>query len=555
MLKIKINKRILNGKSKYKLSRATGGIVALALTAGVLSSCVPLDECTSDYSYINYDDSSNYNDITNNESSFVVDQYYQGENNNYTDTNNNSKENNFQEFKPIALSENYLTQPIIFSDADISYFQSYVNNITVHYPYEELYNIDNVLNKYYKAQPYKSNYENIFTDNLITEEQLFSIVKNNSKELKEDSQLSDSELKKVCSYICEVLNDYLKNNDNIDYSWLSEKVSKLKVKKFCDFESGYYDHKENLLGINFETVEPSQLKKIIQHEVYHLIQNNHNENNSDLEHQFGFCSKYKTEKVNSLNLCWFYEGGAEALTMNINNTMETDLYTALIDSMNMVKIATTLHPNNELSGLENTSLSADINDLFKYFNCVDEENKKEILKMMFAFEFDLDLNFTSPARELKEQYRNVNWYDFNLKYEIRCSIAQTLSKQFYSNLIVCSKTDLKDAFELISIFENVINKYMWQITDKNQANHFFETYNDIQGTFFQLFANKLGLSVDDIMSGYNYFYSNTEVNGNNIANLSTEKQQFYNYIVSNNKYYKANTVNELSANDEKWRGR
>ncbi len=462
---------------------------------------------------------------------------------NYVDDTYNNFEFDSPDYEAELLTATLMDEAVCFDETEKTDFKSFLSKISVSYPYENLYNFDAVLDKYYSAKEYVSSAESIFEDNSISAEQLFKIVKQNNRELADKAIIEDSKLKEICSMVCEVINDYLKKGKNIDYSLLSRKILKLKIEKFSDFGYGFYDNESNCLSIDVESSESSVgLDKIVFHEVYHLIQNIPSHDNIDYQH--GFCCKFGDESINSLNLTWFYEGAAEYLTLNHFGKRDSEIYPTLIKSFDTIKVATILAPDIGTEDFEALSLSKDLDGLFEYFNCVDEKDKREILNMMYAFELNLDLNYISSSRDFYQKYPDID--TLSLKPKLTGSIAQTLSKQFYHHLVSLHDYSVNDIFSLISIFENEISRLTWYDSRREAMQDFFKAYNLIQSEYFRLLAAKLNADPETVIASYNLFNHKTQVNSHEIEALPQEKREFYDYILTTRQDDKTESINITS---------
>ena len=110
-----------------------------------------------------------------------------------------------------------------------------------------------------------------------------------------------------------------------------------------------------------------------------------------------------------------------------------------------------------------------------------------------------------------------------LKIELKVGLSKYFSRTFYDNLISkmsSQSVKLEDVFELISTLESTLSTHILY-TDESRYDTikpFLDYYQNIQSAFFQVLANELGLSIDDIEAAYNAFNGKMEIKTNNILN-------------------------------------
>lgn len=548
-------------RKKYKLKRFIAGFLSPIIIITSLTGCKfnfrskkSATDNENKYNYFNFYD----NDYSNSSKD-----YYDYETNTYTTTDIKETESlDTNVLKPSLelddVSNAIISSSVTLSDNELLNFENYVKGIKVSYPYSDLYGIKDNLSKYYNKTNYKPNDVNIFTNNFISADKIYSIVKeNNARENYPDKKIMpDSELKKICSIISDLINDYVKNND-VDLNLLSEKLLDLRIVKFDDFSNGYYDNETSTLGFNLDSINKSSdfYKRTVEHETYHLLSYCSKSElvNSNYSNRAGISYEFSDSKVNSMSFEWFKEGSAEYLTMNRNGTRETEIYQSLIKSFDTVKVSMIL-ADSDLSKFENLSLGNNLDDLFNYFNAQTDSDKEEVLNMMYAYELIHDLNSNSSARDFYELYEEKNGNSVNkssLTKDLKCSIAQTLTKQFYINLAnKCKNTtiSLEEIFSLISIFENELSREIWYSNSGNKDAYadFYLNYNSIQSLFFETLASKLNISQEEIQQAYNSYNAKVDVDASNLTLVSSDKKDYLGYILETRKNDKMNSVNYVS---------
>lgn len=557
-----LNTYNITKKKKYKLKRFIVGIISPIIIITSLTGCKfnfrnkksNINSRNNDYSSHCYYDSNKNN---NSENSYSENNY-----NSTTSSETDSYEINTSKssLELDDFSNTIIGSSVTLYDNDISNIINDIRSIRVSYPYSDLYGIRDNLIKYNNRTIYKPGNVNIFTNNSITADIICSIVKeNNDKEISSDKQkMPDSELRKICSIMADLINDYIKNND-VDLNLLSEKILDLKIAKFDDFSNGYYDNTTSTLGFNLNSINKSTdfYKKTVEHEIFHILAycSRRELDNSNYSNRSGISYRFEDSKVNSMSFEWFDEGAAEYLTLDRNNTRETEIYQSLIKNFDMVKVSTILS-NNSLTGFEELSFSNDLNDLFSYFKAETDYDKEEILNMMYAYNLLIDLNSTSSSKDFyniyKEKYgSSIDSLQFSK--DLKSSIGQTLTKQFYINLInKCQNNtvSIKEIFSLISIFENELSREIWYSSSANKDAYmdFYLNYNSIQSSFFELLGNKLGVSLNDVQQAYNSYNAKADINPFELTLISNDKKDYLSYILETRKNDKMNSVNYVSEN-------
>ena len=317
---------------KYNLVRVMSGAVAPILLSSMLAGCIPN---TNRYDY--HSDNSYYNDYSDFQNDDMNSNYSSKFDDN-TNSVNNEANNNTEIF--INNNENSNTNINLTLDLDkyslgivnskvkldsnsLDAFIKYVNGINVVYPYSELYGMQLAFNKYNQLGKYISNATNLFVNNQITGDIIYSIVKKNNQEadLVEKQKMSDSNLKEICNIMSMVLNNYAKNRSQQELILISEKINDLKILKFDDFSNGYYDAMTGKMGLNVTYLKGKSndfFKKTVEHETYHFIQANtlRELSQTNIADRYGISYKFNNLDVNPLSWNWYYEGSAEYLPLH-----------------------------------------------------------------------------------------------------------------------------------------------------------------------------------------------------------------------------------------------
>jgi len=556
---LKINKNLKSyekSNKKYSLVKLVSGIISPVIILTSLTSCFNDSNKYKNNKDDNYD--YGYHNYYEQDNSYTSSEY-NNSSNKYENSTESNYDNNKVDNPNLSLdlddySINIINSKVTFDQYSMDTFVNYIKNIEVSYPYSSLFRTDLTLDKYNSLNKYNGQTESFFKNNNISVDTLFSIVKKNNEEanLVQKATLSDSELKEICSIIVEVLNDYATKHPNANLNILSEKINNLKILKFDDFSNGYFDSTNGKMGFNVSKLKSKSYefyKNTIQHETYHLIQANTigEAEKLNFDNRYGISYKFNDVNVNSLSLPWYYEGSAEYLVCNLNNTKESSVYGSVINSMDTIKVATILSKNNNIDNFENISLSNDLNDLFDYFGCENKNDKIEVLNLMYAYNIIYDLNFCCD--DFYEQYKTI--YGEKAKKsvvgkQLKDSIGQTLTKQFYKNLslqISNKEFKVEEIFSIISVFENELSRELFYNSNQDTLEKFFDVYTDVQSELFNIIANKLGISVDELQQIYNAYNSKVSVDVNRISILDYNEKNYYNYILNTRKNHKMNSIN------------
>lgn len=491
---------------------------------------------------------------------------------NTTEFNNNiENETTNNQYEEIiyddALSEVIINSNVNLNPNDIKDFKNKINEIQVDYLYGEYFEVDIAM------EEYENNKINTITSNLgiiingeLDFDILYKTVKNNNDIYKKENSAvskykipNDSDLRNICTWICESIN-YEIENGTINIDSLEEKISVLKIFEVSDFSYGYYSIEDEVLAFNKNMIDSQErstlFEEIVCHETKHLVQTSSKKEvqNTSIVESFGVCYKYKDLKVNSLYPNWLFEGVAENQTLKQLNIDKSLNYSEYIKSLDMLTMSTIT--KNEVGDLEKICMQSDLEELYKYFGATTKEEKKEISTMLYAYNIiKIDSAFSS-TNDFHENYKNNVGVKMNFTekryygYNLSSSISQTLSKIFYKNLansIENKNISMKDIFSLITNYEIKLSeqcRYADPIVAQ-ELSVFYTNYNIIQQEFFDIIASKLNVTHEEVIGAYKMFYENNELN-KNISVVSNSNQDFLNQNEKDNNYYKQGTIYEQS---------
>ncbi len=408
-------------------------------------------------------------------------------------------------------------------------FISYLNNLNTKYDFENLYNLDNVLNEYNKLS--LTNKHDNCLSSITVDELMNKVLKNNEKYKKENKssiyrELKNKEIRNLCEMIVNVVNDFVKGNDSIDVSRIRCVLGDLKILSQKSSFNNAFVTDDNCLVVSPNMLEVAQLingkgtdEDVLIHEINHLLQKGCNcdlNKNSNLKRNYGFSYGFKNIGVNSLDFSWIYEASAEKNMVNYTGH-EPLVYKNRIGYLESLSLVNITNENYKVNDTEKLSFKRDLNDLYNYFNVSSDKDKREILNMMYS----LEVMQTSPDdfyKNYKNQTGNEKTGDLvdEVNYTVKSSVCKTLTKLFYRNLsnnIKNKNVTIGDIFYLIHLFENDLNNHILYDSNKNYNYNkdFMNTYIDIQNNFFNSLAKNINSSQNDIIELFNNYTANVKL--------------------------------------------
>lgn len=493
---------------------------------------------------------------------------------------NNTVSSMDEEQTPVSKNEPIVNEPVIsdidneifsqifsLSDLDVTTLQQDINSISADYLYDDLFQIDEALKEYDKINiNSKENSNVVIKDNQVNFNEWYQIVCNNNEEyLNENgvhySNISPELLQKIVHIMVDSINAKLNDSDNamIDISLLDDTLSHLKVLSYAGFGVGAFNEDDIILAVdlsaisNYQKLHPDLdvLERIVKHETNHCIQSISGSNlkNQNCDINYGICYHFPNLEVNSLYYHFLFEGAAERLAIDdYQDNQDSLFYNNDLMSIESIDLSILLNSNLNSTSLERSLFQHDLNVFLGLFHVENEEDKKEILNMLYAYEL-----INTESDEFKAVFEKNNGYRMNAsemdEYKIclKEGIATTLTKQFYSSLISYlhdSSTSLHDMFELISIFEDEISRITWYISRQDYYQDFFSNYKTIQSDLFQIIASKIGYSEEEIFNSYYCYHSNVE-DYHDILNLNTDKNMFLQQMFNSRKSHRKPSISSI----------
>lgn len=504
-----------------------------------------------------------------------------------------SKYANTIEFDELTKSTEDVTPvPVNMSQENLDSFVESVSKVNVDYDFADLYNLEESTKVYNNLPSTKvSNHSyDIRVNGKFDVDKFYSLVKENNKkafaELKKTNndvfykQYSAKELKKICTEMVNALNDIASKNKNLDVDTVSCFLHDISIyySETGDFGSlAAFDMSNNRFYINYEKIdfdrsliennsnenidEDKQVSaetSTIYHEMFHAFQMPCCDSKENGIARVGISADYalagynENEIVNAYSWYWLSEGAAE---INMKNHLEVNASTYFnnIDMINDVNYVLTLL-NGKAVNIENITFNKDCDELFKLFGAETEDEKLEIVKMMYSIEVDNSNNeqFES-AYEAKynvsladPQSGEKEYYTYRLKEDYM----MTLTKYFYKALakqVATGKASKQDIFYLIKKWEAGIvqnfnagdygNEIMISIVEFHTD--FYNEYLKIQDSFFDSISKDSEISKEELINGYeNYQIQNISkesncdlafLNDSAIKNIRSSIVLYYDY--------------------------
>lgn len=498
--------------------------------------------------------------------------YYQENTSNSNAVSNQKTEVSTPVETPSDLSEEdkfLLDQNVSISEQDYSNFFSYVHSIPVDYQNSEYFQIDQALNKYQNIKEYETVSSNFIKDGRIDEEALKQqVLKNNNeyfanKKSGKYSLLDSVTFDKVFTALIDTLNYNLQSGTNIDIAQLDDNLTNLKIFRMTSSGSGMVTD-DAILAVNLEVIATRQLeypnvdylRMTAIHEGNHLVQaSSVKERTAEgYSKNVGIAYAWNDLAVNPLLYTWYTESSAEYLKYyQYGEGAETSAYENQVKALEALTFTTILKDGTDETTLAKVSLQPDLNELFTIFNCQTNQDKMEVLNMMYALE--ICLNQPSEFTKFYKEKTGKNLDLYNYQDSLKTSIAETLTKKFYENLATHfsgKSGSLKEAFSLMATFELEMSRFTKYSNDYyiDTNESFLEMYKDIQNEYFAMLSTSLNRSVEELNALYSTYYHDG-ISSSNQANLNQGASDFINRLLQSRTDSRKYAINEITVSKTK----
>lgn len=439
--------------------------------------------------------------------------------------------------------------PVSLDSAGYEKLLAYIDAMETQYPYSELFNLE-------AARESRDSFSapSVHRGDIRNQNGQFSIdllvdaVIKNSDEYYEQLGSMNSFYKKMSEddirEICKMILQYIEEADKfveVDVDRVSCCLADLKMLYRPGGSAMASVNMEMLLSVNPSMISLAQViaseqdaeRDTLIHEIMHIIQ--HFCFDSEEKRFLGVSYQDTSLDINPLYWSWYTEAAAEKCTMDLTGDPNI-VYPTQIGYMESIALPLTLSERYHVRDIELYTLDKTVDDFYSLFDL----QESEIDRMMYSIEL-----IQAEPEEFSQQYKLAcgdaltDEKMVEIKRQVKGSICESLSKQFYRNLtqaVYHGNVTLEDVFYLLRIFEaDAFSHLRYDNPDKKvQCITFLENYTQLQNTFFSLI--KTGdLTSDDIFQYFDKYstravYQGTEKTANcDLDWLGIEKRD---YIVS-----------------------
>ena len=441
-----------------------------------------------------------------------------------------------------------LKSEISFGEDDFSAFEELLSGITVTYPYEELYNVMENYERAIAIPTYVSTHENYFADGVFTAKELFEIVKRNytAQNFMEKRRLSDADLLYVCQIIAPILLEYAQERSDAEGAHLSEKVEGLVIGAYTGFAQGSYGSEDGILMyLDMKQKSTDKFPRTVRHETNHMLQGSTvaEQEAGGYRYRVGFSYFFEEGKDQPYEFNWIFEGAAELLTHNRLNSRQYDVYPYYIMTINYIKVATILREDVNDTSFEELTLSADINGVFDYFGYETEEQKRELLHMLVAINYQQRFSDQIGFRDRYEEKYGEDLSESAFRMGVIDALGRSLSREFYKNFANALKgktVTVEDIFILNTLFEHRVCDYSLY-RGVQPCMGMLQQYTQLQTEFFGILGEHLGVTSEEIQAVYDEYYKSALILAENIPLVTAAEADFLQYTTdaSNNERFKS----------------
>lgn len=429
--------------------------------------------------------------------------------------------------------------PILIDGSEelLKVFESELNEIQNEYEFADYYDIDECLNEYQKS--FNANQKVKHTGKLkeLSVDELYqAVLKNNEAEFAKSSyergnlykELDNDDIYKICQIIIKTIKSE-QTSPTFDLDRTLCVLSNLKIVKdtgtisVAGVDSNLYlkvnPNMVSVFSIMTSNSKEESFEETICHEAEHLIQM-YCPDMTKYGKNIGISFESDNVKVNGLSSIWLNEAVAEKKGSAIaGEKPETYLYQ--LGYVYALEAAAIIDDDNSEDCICDLTYTNDLNELYRVFNCETEEEKREILNMMYSITIQQD-----GPEDFYDVYPGEEEQDgvAILQRNLRGSIFTTLAQKFYSNLAnEIQKEDtvtLQDAFFLIYNFERVTSlktQYSQEVSYERYK-EFLNNYVKIQDSFFEYVAESNNMSYDEVLNRYEQYALHTKSKTSGISN-------------------------------------
>lgn len=412
-----------------------------------------------------------------------------------------------------------LDAPLTLAEDQAQAFLAWLDTQTVEYEFYGLLQPEQAMQTYREIIPYSSTECGLIRNGTLDQDGLRSRVLDNNKNYlaaytgSKFSELSSADFDEIFESVCQGVEYLLETG--CDAARMDEKLSDLKIFSSSENSAARMTHQETILAINLAVIEASQknapeidyLKQVALHETMHLGQlcSDTERTAEGYEVNIGPCYGWENEQPRTMFWNWYIEGSAEWLAMDACQSSQPAAYAPYIKALE--SLAVTLIPAQESDAVAMQSLDPDLDRFFALFGAETDEERAEIVHMLWAVELAL-----TQSSEFYQAYKAQRGsFEENKMYyhrELLASAGQTLTKVFYRQLCSLAQdgSSLQELFSLITVFETEMNRLVGYNNTWSEVEPFKAQYTAIQSTFFEQLAAASGMTADEVEGQFLAWY-------------------------------------------------
>ena len=452
------------------------------------------------------------------------------------------------------------TEPVelALSRSGLETFEKYLSEYAVQYDFDEQYGIEEALKKYGNraAEPIGKHAHDIRVNGKLDADHLYQLVKENNKKFFEESsssnfykEYSDNQLKEICRQMCEALEEISKKDPTVDLDTVCCYLYNIAIiAKTGSLDFGGFTM-NNRFYLNYNMMESGGFamdtddieKTTFYHEMMHAFQFACDDLKKGNEDRVGICYRDNDQKREPLFYNWLIEGSAE-MNMSQYLGVRYSTYKNKISYVESVNLLSNVGSGDERIRTEKLCFQRDANKLFEQLEVTEENEKKEIIKMMYSIELLQD-----SEDDFEDWYQKQYGVDFESREEERVKLRLLLkedallsmTKLFYRNLarqMHTGKASLQDAYYLMRLWESDLNRHIGDIIGYRVFfKEFYDNYLAIQNTFFTLLCEENALDKTEVRKDFERYTVDTETKSPNcdLNFFSAERKGYYQYFREN----------------------
>jgi len=415
------------------------------------------------------------------------------------------------EYELLAAVAVYFDEDCLRSYLDI------ISGITPDYPYAAFYGVEEAyeLSQTNPARATEHGLTPLTNSAQIDSAALYAAVIENNRRFRESNPVAgrfvddipNSKLKEYCAIVADAfnaLNERYRDNNTDEARCVLENLKVFRDDFHMSMASfgndGRLSISKSVVDANRLTEEKrSELSHILYHETAHFFQTPCIHNNTS---EVGINRRWDALTVNPLALNFYHEAAAEMDASELVSENPIS-YNQAIKYLRTIEIATILSNQAYMNqhGIINATKDRDL--LYQAFGAQTDEERTEVLKLMFTVDSMLYPETHNDFFEAAGLQTSSDDYN-SFSAESKPNVFIHLSKCFYSNLALCLADNddvaLEDVFFLISLWECDLNAHLGfgRLGSFDSYPRFISEYVTMQEAFFERLSTACGFSMDEL---------------------------------------------------------